>query len=180
MNLWNERTETRLERRDARSLRLREPRRPSGTSPGAQIITGSPGALQAATRNAKAIPRTHTSPRHTPTRWLSTTARRSVWTYPDGDRDHGSGTWQIAKEDGSLDAVGAGYTPVSYGDKIKLVNQYKIGKEEVGRYLDTFGHVGDTTPPSFGVRTSPSRRGLGHLADPKCRRHVVFRPCAQR
>ena len=39
-----------------------------------------------------------------------------VWTYPDGDRGHGSGTWQIAKEDGSLDAVGAGYTPVSYGD----------------------------------------------------------------
>ena len=79
-----------------------------------------------------------------------------VWTYPDGDRDQGSGTWQIYKEDGSLDAVGAGYTPVCYGDKIKLVNQYKIGKAEVGRYLNTYGHVGDTTPPSFGVRTSPS------------------------
>ena len=47
--------------------------------------------------------------------------------------------------------------PTSYGDKVKLVNQYKIGEEvEVGRYLDTCGHVGDTTPPSFGVRTSPS------------------------
>ena len=41
---------------------------------------------------------------------------------------------------------------LNYGAKICLVNQYEIDHKN-GRYLDTYGIVGDSTPPSLSGRT---------------------------
>ena len=42
-----------------------------------------------------------------------------VQTSAKPNRDNGSGTWEVVRDD-----LSSGSDPVSYGDKIKLVNQY--------------------------------------------------------
>jgi len=73
-----------------------------------------------------------------------------VVTSSNPNRDGGSGTWEIVRND-----LTNGSGPVMYGDKIKLINQYNPAKG----YLDTFGIVNDDT--GYGVVTSsnPNRDG---------------------
>ena len=54
-------------------------------------------------------------------------------------------------------------TTIKYGDKIKLVNQYKNPEENAG-YLDSNGKLGILGgAQAFGVQTSahPDRAGMG-------------------
>ena len=81
-----------------------------------------------------------------------------VQTSANPDRDGGSGTWQVVRDD-----LTSGSGPVSYGDKIKLVNQYtdETAVPNAG-YLDSYGNLGILGGArAFGVQTSakPNRDG---------------------
>eukprot|EP00964_Phaeocystis_antarctica_P152768 scaffold120796_cov60-Phaeocystis_antarctica.AAC.2 len=78
-----------------------------------------------------------------------------VQTSSEEDRDGGSGTWQIVRNDLTSSTDPEDPDPVNYGDMIKLVNQYDPAKG----YLDTCNHNGTNT--GFGVETSsnPNRDG---------------------
>ena len=74
-----------------------------------------------------------------------------VQTSAKPNRDNGSGTWEVVRDD-----LSSGSDPVSYGDKIKLVNQYtdKTAVPNAG-YLDTYKNLGIIDDArAFGVQTS--------------------------
>eukprot|EP00964_Phaeocystis_antarctica_P111109 scaffold75402_cov68-Phaeocystis_antarctica.AAC.5 len=75
-----------------------------------------------------------------------------VQTTSSPNRDGASGTWQIVR-----DNLTSGSGPVTYGDKIKLVNQFEI--DSAKGYLDTLGANGTNT--GFGVQTSSNSKRNG-------------------